>query len=138
MILHKDSHTDLIPKDVLEFILAYYSGCTRPFTETIELPMKFSTVECGLYGPAMGDPPMYEADVFYSRRPNRKWESRLVNSPMRQTRQLTVVAGPYDGQPCVLFTVYGGPATPLEPGDPKADRTESWGFWAHHALSGAR
>lgn len=140
MILHKDSHTDLIPKDVLDFAFMYFRGYTEPFIETVELPTRFGTVECGLYGPAMGDLSIWEMHVWYAKRPGRSWESRLINKPTRQTRRLTVVAGPYDGHPCVLYTVYSGPAAPKEPGDPtiksEAERMGPEAFWAHHALSG--
>lgn len=37
---------------------------------------------------------------------------------------------------CVLFTAYGGPAAPQEPGDPKCRNPEaSWKFWSEHALA---
>ncbi len=37
---------------------------------------------------------------------------------------------------CVLFTAYGGPAAPQEPGDPKCrDAEASWKFWSEHALA---
>lgn len=55
----------------------------------------------------------------------------------RQVRTVTVIAGPHDGQPCVLFTAFGGPLAPQEPGDPGCkDPDASRAFWAEHALSG--
>lgn len=38
--------------------------------------------------------------------------------------------------PCVLYTAFGGPAAPQEPGDPSCkDLAESATFWREHALS---
>lgn len=74
----------------------------------------------------------------------RHYESRIINAPMRPTRTLTVIAGPYETHECVLYTCYGGPCAPREPGDFKGDpqdlagerqRQESNDFWAVHALS---
>jgi hypothetical protein len=94
---------------------------------------------CGLHGPAAGDLPVLESDVHYRVRGNRKNASRLVNRPTRPTRQVTVIAGPAGDEPCVLYTAYGGPEAPREPGDTSI---QSWDevqksrkFWADHALS---
>lgn len=36
---------------------------------------------------------------------------------------------------CILYTAYGGPCVPQEPGDPSCrDRAASEAFWAQHAL----
>ena len=54
---------------------------------------------------------------------------------------MTVVAGPHDGHPCVLYTAYGGPIAPREPWDPALtdtlgiDLAASLTFWREHALS---
>jgi hypothetical protein len=72
-------------------------------------------------------------------RGSREWPSRVVDRPMRWTRQCTAVVGPHEVEEHVLFTAYGGPAAPREPGDPSltadADKAESEAFWAHHALA---
>jgi hypothetical protein len=73
----------------------------------------------------------------------------MVNRPVRETRILTVIGGhlpvkdngPHavDSSRCVLYTAFGGPMAPREPGDPSItdvdDLKESTLFWAQHALS---
>lgn len=106
------------------------------FIETIELPPELGDVRCDLYGPAVGLPPVPESEVHYQMRSNRSYESRciLVAYP-RTSRMVTVIAGPHDGEPCVLFTAYGGPIAPQEPGDPTCRDVEaSRAFWSEHAL----
>jgi hypothetical protein len=50
-----------------------------------------------------------------------------------------VACQPVDFSRCVLFTAYGGPAAPREPGDSSIasweELTQSRRFWAQHALS---
>lgn len=81
---------------------------------------------------------MVPDEVFLDRRGDRSWESRLVRATPVQTRLVTVVAGPHDGSPCVLYTAYGGPQAPREPGDPNirddAERKACVAFWSEHAL----
>ena len=51
---------------------------------------------------------------------------------------MTVVAGPDGEIPCRLYTCYGGPCAPREPGDTSLsdeERAESLAFWLQHALS---
>jgi hypothetical protein len=77
--------------------------------------------------------------VQMEKRGSREWPSRVVDQPMRWTRQCTAVVGPHDGEEHVLFTAYGGPQAPREPGDPsltgEAEKAESEAFWAAHALA---
>lgn len=165
MIRHKDSHLDhgLTPAQV-EYLLERFAGRDAFFIETIELPPELGTVPCGLYGPTMGDEPVPDADwrscgycgacQFYLSgalcsaktnanggayaywRGDRKYHSRVVDRPTRPTNKVTVIAGPHDGAPCVLFTAFGGPAAPQEPGDPSCKDVEaSRAFWAEHALA---
>jgi len=112
---------------------------TAFFVETLTLPDHLPALECGLYGPAMGDPDVAEADVSYALRPGRKCASRLVALPPRPTRQITIIAGPSGEEPCVLYTSYGGPAAPREPGDTALPDweavTTARTFWAVHALA---
>lgn len=102
--------------------------------QTFRLPLALGTLPCGLYGPAIGDVPVDEERVYYAVRGARKGESRLLRDGIvRQTRRITVVSGPGpDGQPCVLYTSYGGPAAPREPFED--DSEESRLFWSQHAL----
>lgn len=137
MQLHKDSHLDHgLTQGQLDFLLAAFVGRTAFFVETIELPTELGTVPCSLYGPSMDDEPVPEVTVSYAQREGRSWPTRFLLRPMRPTRRVTVVAGPHDGQPCVLYTAYGGAAAPQEPGDPGCrDRAASEAFWAQHALA---
>lgn len=141
MILLKDSHTDHVSKEIVDYVLGLFKAKQSFFIETIELPDGLGLVECGLYGPAAGDLAVWEMHVWHAKRPGRSWMSRLINKPPRQTKVLTVVAGPYGGHPCVLYTVYGGPVAPRELDDPSltniAEYEAAKAFWAEHALSGA-
>lgn len=138
MRLHKDSHVDHgLTEGQLAYLLQRFGDHNAFFVATIELPEALGTVPCGLYGPSMGDAPVAEEDVVYVQRLGRTWVSRLL--PMtagRRTRQVTVVAGPHDGEACVLFSAFGGPSAPQEPGDPGCrDQGASVAFWNQHALS---
>ncbi len=102
---------------------------------TLSIPEALSPVESRLYGPTAGDAPVSEDVVSYVVRGPRRWTTRVVVAPVRQTRTLTVVLGP-DG---TLYTSYGGPAAPREPGDlslsTMADIEASRAFWTVHALA---
>lgn len=139
MILHKDSHTDhAIPQSVVDYLLSLYAARAAFFIETIDLPTDLPTVQCGLYGPAVGDNPVDESQVFYAARGERAYTSRMIADVTRATRTVTVIAGPHDGHPCVMYTAFGGPASPKEPGDPtvKPDEMEKCvAFWRAHALA---
>ncbi len=86
----------------------------------------------------MGDEEIGEDEVYYASRKGRGNKSRLINKPSRPTMTLTIIAGPYNEHPCVLFTVFGGPVTPKKPGDitikSETERLESEVFWSKHAL----
>lgn len=46
--------------------------------------------------------------------------------------------GPFGGDPCVLYTVVGGPAAPKELADPyltAEERPAAEAFWREHALA---
>lgn len=70
---------------------------------------------------------------------DRTWNSRLINLPMRPVKTVTVIGGTYEDQGCILFTAYGGPPAPREPGDPSlvtdSMKADAIGFWTRHALS---
>lgn len=115
---HPDSHLDhSLTEAQLHYLLGRFADRGGFFLETIELPDDLGTIPCGLWGPLMGDPPIAEIDVVRAHRGTRAWASRLVARAARPTRQVTVIAGPHDGHPCVLYTAFGGPAAPQEPGD---------------------
>jgi hypothetical protein len=145
---HKDSHLDhSLTAEQVAFLLKVFADRTAFFIETIELPEHLGTVPCGLYGPIMGDAPIEDRWVEQRRRPPREYTSRVLarheypggfpgpQAAVRQVRQVTVIAGPHDGLPCVLYTAYGGPCAPQEPNDPGCrDRAASEAFWSQHAL----
>jgi hypothetical protein len=94
-------------------------------------------VKSGLYGPAVGDPPVTDDQVTMGKRGTREYESRIITGkPMRTTNVVTVVYGPHNGKAKVLYTVYGGPEAPQEPNDPRVrDKAEAEKFWSEHALT---
>lgn len=115
---HKDSHFDHgLTEAQIEYVMERFADRDAFFIETIELPVELGTVSCGLYGPIMGDPTVDDASVVAAPRGARAWKSRLVEWPLRQVRTLTVIAGPHDGHACIVYTMYGGPSAPQEPGD---------------------
>jgi hypothetical protein len=109
------------------------------FIETFELPETLGTVPCGLHGPLMGDDPVDDSEVTLEVRGERPCESRLCDREPRLVSTVTVIAGPHGDEPCVLYTAFGGPLAPREPGDPTIptdeEREASVAFWATHALS---
>lgn len=137
MRIHKDSHVDHgLTQAQLSYLLQRFGDHDKFFLVTIDLPEDLGTVPCGLYGPLMGDAPVTDDEVTYSNRMGRQWPTRFIEAASRQTRQVTLIAGPHDGEPCVLYTVYGGPSAPQEPGDPACrDKAASEAFWATHALA---
>jgi hypothetical protein len=139
LAINADSHLDhglTVPH--LRFVLAHFHDRTSFFVCTLELPAELPELMCGLYGPAVGDAPVLDIQVLHEPRPGRAWPSRLVSLPPRQSKLLTVVAGPHEDIPCLLYTAYAGPEAPREPGDttlsPEA-RQRAREFWAVHALS---
>lgn len=158
-IIEGVSHLDHgLTDEQREFIVAYFSARTEFFIETIELPPSLGIVACNLHGPATGGAPVPEAHVHYGIRGARRHASRLIGfdepTPSLATRLVTVIAGPVlsvpkipeeagesvlaTSEPCVLYTAYGGPQAPREPGDAAIaswdELLESRAFWAQHAL----
>lgn len=137
--IHAESHLDhaLTPAHV-SWLLKEFEGKQGFFIASLEIPADLGPLPCGLYGPLVGDPPVPEAEVTYAARGTRTWPSRLSRFAIRESRMVTVIAGPHDGRACVLFTAYGGPLAPREPGDPslKGDELEeAQAFWKNHALA---
>ena len=126
----------------LEWLLALFHDRRSFFLETIPIPPELPPVTCALYGPVTGDEPVGEGEVRYVVRGTRSCASRILlaeTMPSRETRLLTVIAGPSSDAPCILYTAYGGPAAPREPGDLTLSSweaiEESRAFWAVHALT---
>jgi hypothetical protein len=131
---HKDSHLDhALTEAQIQYILGLSAPEGTVNVQTVELPAELGTVPCGLFGPCMGDAPVSDSEVEMVTRGNRKGASRTVAREPRQVRQVTVITGPHDGEPCVLFTAFGGPSAPREPFED--DSEESRKFWAEHALA---
>lgn len=122
----------------IAFLKARFAEKTAFFIETLELPEGLPSLECGLHGPLTGGEPVPEAEVFYGARNGRAGHSRLCTRAPLKTRKLTVIAGPAEGKPCVLYTAYGGPLAPREPWDETLsaeEKAESEAFWKEHALT---
>jgi hypothetical protein len=97
-----------------------------------------SEVPCGLYGPAMGDDEIKEANIIYSTRGERLWPDRLVHKPFRPVDYVQVI-GIKDGEGFEIFTIYGGPEAPQNPEDPNcADVASAKEWWSKHALATGR
>ncbi len=142
-IILPESHVDHgLTEAHLDFLREYFELNPQKsviFIDTIDLPERLAPLDCGLYGPIMGDEPVGEDVVTYMVRGNRKCASRMVNLPKRKTRKLVFICGPSGDKPCVLYTAYGGPLAPREPGDLSIGSWEevlaSRKFWAEHALA---
>jgi hypothetical protein len=146
-ILPGISHCDHVTAEILAFLARIFADRTGPFIETIELPPELGPICNALYGPAVGDPPITEDQVYYACRPGRLRPSRLVARPPRPTYQLTVIAGlRLDLQTgirheCALITCFGGPHAPREVCDLNLSEEEleqCRRFWAEHALAEPR
>ena len=136
----EESHLDhgLTP-DQVQWICDTFADREGFFIESVEMPESLGTVPCGLHGPAMGDAPISDDEVTLVKRGEREYTSRIVDRAPRPTSTVTVIAGPNGEDPCVLYTAFGGPLAPKEPGDESLSdeqRAESEAFWAEHALSG--
>ncbi len=80
--------------------------------------------------------------MYWERRGNRPTVSRMVNRPLRQSRQVTVIAGfhPDDHDAgLILYTAFGGPGGEREPDDPgitsAEEKLKAVEFWSEHALT---
>jgi len=134
------SHLDhgLTP-DQVQWICDKFADREGFFIESVEMPEALGTVPCGLHGPVMGDEPVTDDEVTLVKRGEREYTSRIVDRAPRPTRTITVIAGPNGEDSCVLYTAFGGPLAPKEPGDKTLEGeelTKSESFWAEHALSG--
>ncbi len=118
---HAESHLDHALTDAqVAYIFERFAGRDAFFIETIELPVELGTAPCFLYGPIMGDLPVPESEVHYVTRGNRAYKTRSVHRDARPTRKVTVIAGPHESELCILYTAFGGPLAPQEPGDVRA------------------
>lgn len=136
------SHVDHgLTEEQLHWVLGEVADRTAFFIATLTLPEHLGTVECNLVGPAVGQPPVVEDEVTYVIRGSRKCASRVLRRLTAKplTRMVTVIAGASEGhEGLVLYTAYGGPCAPREPGDTSIPNweavQESREFWSQHAL----
>lgn len=111
------------------------------FIAEVKVPAALGSVPCALRGPVTGEPPVSEGEVFYGTRGTRPNVSRLTLLPPTRSDTVTVIGGHSKEHPnegCILFTAYGGPLAPQEPGDPylaPEGREGSLAFWREHALA---
>ena len=112
---------------------------TPPLVATFEMPAHLDPLPCALWGPNTSGAPVPEENVRYVKRGSRTWTSRVAKDPGEvslRSRKVTAVLGPHEGK-IILYTVYGGPQAPREPGDPNLPeeaRAFSEKFWSEHAL----
>ena len=134
-ILHADHNLTAAHKNLVQHELTGWDGS---FTiRVIDLPASLPSLPSALYGPVAGDAPIKEAEVVYTVRGDRAGPSRLVDGPLRPSRNMVIIAGPGDAGPAV-YTAFGGQLAPREPWDPSLsaqEKAESEAFWAKHALS---
>jgi len=133
---HGDHH---LPRGLLLWG-AYHAPCGPEPVSVQTYTFPGLGAPCGLYGPAMGDPPVGEQEVRYAQRTPDRPPSRLVDrlAPRPDDRVTFVVLR---GATPTLLTAYAGPSAPREPGDPSLpdqgpEREEAVKFWAEHALCG--
>lgn len=144
LTLVADSHLDhKVDPQVIEWALQALehsdSAGDHAFVQTVAYPEYLPPTACDLIGPATGQEPVPEERVEYRVRGSRKWASRVSKFIMvSYVRTITVVSGPHEGTNGVVYTIYGGPAAPREPGDPTLGSMEEIKqireFWALHAL----
>lgn len=108
------------------------------FQVVVKLPDHLPDLPAALYGPSVGDAPITECMVRYTRRPNRSTLTRFVDLPERRTRYMVVIGRLKKGKSKVA-TAYGASfIAPRSPGSPQLtedERLESERFWSEHALS---
>jgi hypothetical protein len=137
MIITSDSHLDHgLDTKQLAWLLEHFAERDAFFAETVTLPESHGDAICALWGPLVGDPPIADDEVSMKRRGGRVWLSRTARYASRRTREVSIIAGPHKEYSCVLYTAFGGPVTPQEPGDPSCkDVAAAEAFWAEHCLA---
>lgn len=149
LLIHAASHLDHInhlpPQDMglvlAQAFLAWEDqqdlSPTGPWSIQFEVPFELN---CDLVGPKLGQDPIPESEVSYKIRNGRKCASRCVSRQPSKTKKVTMIVGPHDDHPFVVYTIFAGPSAPREPGDPSIESwkeiQESRDFWADHALIG--
>ena len=140
------SHADHLSPSILEFVLSVLAAgesSTKLGLPTFQIHVvqleDGVTVPCALRGPETGEAPVTEDQVHYGTRGGRPNISRLTDLPATQDNRVTVLIGrDNEDSDWNLFTAYGGPLAPQEPGDPylpAEKHADSVAFWSQHALS---
>lgn len=126
MRITKKSHIDHgLSLAQISYLTNRFAGAAGFFIEELELPVELGTVPCGLIGPITGFAPMREEDTFLGKRGTRTYDSRLTKKyDTFPTLVVTVIAGPDpdEGEPCILYTAFGGPKAHKEPGELQLQR----------------
>lgn len=130
---HKD-HA-LTPKHEAAAEAALREG--GPGFRIVQVPVE-DPLPSALYGPAAGDQPVTDAFAKMQTRGDRPQPSRMVQRPSRPSNTMTVIGKVNEDGTVEVYTAYGGPLAPREPGDPSLspeEKAESEKFWAEHALA---
>lgn len=141
MIITNESHLDHSGLTInhLRYVLEKFGDRDGFFIEEIEFPEEYAELGCDLHGPIMGDAPITDDETVGERVRDSGGVARIVPRPPRPTRKAVVIAGPRKSHDCVLFTIFGGPLAPRQPGDESLesedDIAESVDFWKDHAQS---
>lgn len=108
------------------------------FIAVLALPAD-TAVKSALYGPSVGDEPIAESEVSYSRRGDRPGESRMVNRPQRTATHLVIIG--FASADPAIYTAYGTTNSVVAPREPfdttlsVEERAASEAFWREHALA---
>lgn len=116
--------------------IEYDEGTNGFFKREIEITDdSLLPVPCGLYGPAMGDEPVTDDQVFFLKRNDRQWYDRCISAPVRPVAYVQVIGQKNENENFTVFTVFGGPLAPQNPSDPtNKDPKAAAQWWQVHAL----
>jgi hypothetical protein len=137
-IEHKDHQ---MSATVRAYALAMFAKLPEGFNiATFHIPPHLGTAPCGLYGPIMGDEPVAESEACYMQRSaDRPNLTRCVDRPLRPSNLVSVIGIHNGSDDPVIFTMYGGPTAPQEPGDPHLEDAHAYRTavetWEQHALA---
>jgi hypothetical protein len=148
-ILPENNHSHL-PAELLAYVLERVEAERAAdlghglVIHTVCLPEHLPRVPCSIVGPMIGHAPVPESEVYYEARAPREYASRMVRRLGPMTRQVTVIVGPEGDDDTVLYTAFGGPLAPREPGCPDLAKLSGYEqelaarFWSIHALADGR
>lgn len=138
IIGHGDHGLQTEHLELIDTLLAGWDGTFRILC--VELPEGVADLQCGLYGPAVGDNPITDDEVVYEKRGSRPGPSRLIDAPHRPARRMVVIAGPGSDE-AIVYTAYGTNAASPAPREwwdssmKPAEAVEAATFWRDHALA---